>query len=797
MNDQDKTREQLIAELVELRQRVAEQDAQLVRSRQAEADQRQINNSLPVLVATAGLDGYYKEVNAAFERILGWSEQESLSRPFLEFIHPEDRAVAVKTFARLQAGTPAVNFLDRKICKDGSHRWISWIVISVPGRDIMFGIGQDITEQQLVENDRQRAVEALKESEERFQAFMDNSPSVAWMKDEDGRYVYLSKSYENRVRVRFEDWQGKTDFELWPVETAEQFRRNDQAVLASGEVIEAVEESVDSNGERRYWLSFKFPFQDAQGKRYIGGAGVDITDQKRAEKALQNAHDELERRVEGRTAELRQANELLQAEVEQRRQAEEAVRRNETKYRALVESCPDPVVMIDLQGRVVFASQRAAEQQGVFDPDELIGRQATDFVVESQRQELRASIAHLIEDGVHRNVEFTFLRKDGTRFDAEISSAVIRDDAGKPKTLMAVYRDITERKKSEAALVESEEKYRHLVETTDTGYLILDEDGRVVDANAEYVRISGHSDLREIIGRSVVEWTAPYDAKRNAEEVQKCLRKGQVRQLEVDYVRDDGMATPIEINASVVKTSQGKRILSLCRDITERRQAETKLKREQQALRRMVVASDHERRLITYELHDGPVQQLVGALMLFQSPTLQKVWQSPETEAAYRDGMAALLHAQLELRRVVSSLRTPVLEAFGVVDAIQDVAGQLASAPGAPEIEYHHDVQFRRLEPTLENSLFRIAQEAMANACRHSKSDKVRVQLTQEGDEVTLEVCDWGIGFDQDAVQENRFGLESIRERCRILRGELTITSEPGKGTVVRAKFPVVEAKAE
>ncbi len=142
-------------------------------------------------------------------------------------------------------------------------------------------------------------------------------------------------------------------------------------------------------------------------------------------------------------------------------------------------------------------------------------------------------------------------------------------------------------------------------------------------------------------------------------------------------------------------------------------------------------------------------------------------------------------------------LRTPVLDKFGVAEAIEDVAAQLRLAPGAPEIECHLDVKFTRLEPTLENSLFRIAQEAMTNACRHSQSEKVRVKLTQKDDQVTLEVRDWGIGFDQDKVQENRFGLEGIRERSRILGGKLGIKSEPGKGTIVRAKFPVTEATGQ
>ncbi|MCH5377369.1 MAG: PAS domain-containing protein, partial [Planctomycetes bacterium] len=124
MNEQQKTNQAFIEELVQLRRQLDEQEAQLARCRQAEADQQQIRNSLPVLLATAGIDGYYKEVNDAFERILGWSEHESLSRPFLTFIHPDDRGKAIETFERLKSGKTGTDFVDRNICKDGSVRWI-------------------------------------------------------------------------------------------------------------------------------------------------------------------------------------------------------------------------------------------------------------------------------------------------------------------------------------------------------------------------------------------------------------------------------------------------------------------------------------------------------------------------------------------------------------------------------------------------------------------------------------------------------------------------------------------------
>ena len=80
----------------------------------------------------------------------------------------------------------------------------------------------------------------MQESQERFRAFMDNSPALAWAKDGDGRYVYLSKAYEDRFKVRLQNWQGKTDFDLWPPGVAEKFRQNDLAALAAGHAIENV-----------------------------------------------------------------------------------------------------------------------------------------------------------------------------------------------------------------------------------------------------------------------------------------------------------------------------------------------------------------------------------------------------------------------------------------------------------------------------------------------------------------------------------------------------------------------------
>ncbi len=139
-------------------------------------------------------------------------------------------------------------------------------------------------------------------------------------------------------------------------------------------------------------------------------------------------------------------------------------------------------------------------------------------------------------------------------------------------------KEIAERMRAEDALRESEQKYRALVETTGTGYVILDMSGRVIDANPEYVRLSGHERLDDILGRPVIEWTAQYDIARNAEEVKKCVSQGIVRHLEVDYVDKKGVPVPIEINATLTPVSDEFQIVTLCRDITSRKNIEKRLK---------------------------------------------------------------------------------------------------------------------------------------------------------------------------------------------------------------------------
>ncbi|MDD1750196.1 MAG: PAS domain S-box protein, partial [Methanothrix sp.] len=260
--------------------------------------------------------------NKAASEISGYTQEELQSysmKDLRSIVHTGDQERTFKSIENLIIGnlsTARQKF--RIIRKDGSIRWIDALASCIKYQDMpaLQLAYLDITERKLAE-------EALHDSEERFRLFMDNSPAIAWVKDEQGRHVYLSKTYESRFGVQIDDWRGKTDFEVWPPEVAEQFRKNDQDVLASWTPIDIIEETLNPDGCCRYWWNFKFPMRDSAGKKYVAGIGVDITERKQMEEELRRYKDELEQKVLERTEDLSRANLAFQAEIAERKKAEE------------------------------------------------------------------------------------------------------------------------------------------------------------------------------------------------------------------------------------------------------------------------------------------------------------------------------------------------------------------------------------------------------------------------------------------------------------------------------------------
>ncbi len=231
--------------------------------------------------------------NPAAERIFGYNPSEVMGKNLHQLLAPAKYHTAhhssFEEFLKSGKGKAIGKTIELFALRKGDQGFpieLSLSSFQVNGHWHAAGIVRDITERKRLEN-------AFRDSQQRFEQFMDNNPAIAWMKDEQGRHVYLNKTYEKRFGGTLDEWFGKTDFELWPQDIAQTFWENDQAVLASGKPIETIEETTDSDGSRAFWFNFKFPFQDSAGAWYVGGMGIDVTERKELEAEKEKAAQEM------------------------------------------------------------------------------------------------------------------------------------------------------------------------------------------------------------------------------------------------------------------------------------------------------------------------------------------------------------------------------------------------------------------------------------------------------------------------------------------------------------------------
>ena len=476
---------------------------------------------------------------------------------------------------------------------------------------------------------------------------------------------------------------------------------------------------------------------------------------------------------------------------------------------ALLQIAPLGIHECDTEGRITFVNPSQEAITG-YTAEELLGSYVWDRIVPGpDKDSLPAYLKHLVSEQppptpyVSKNI-----RKNGELFDARVDWNYKRTPQRQVMGFVCIVSDITERKRAEEVLQkaydELEEKvkertaelavFRRFAEASGSGFGMADLEGNVTYVNPTLCRLFGEEKPEDVLGKHVSAYYPEKYEQRRAEEILPALFQHGSWQGEQTLLSRNGMVIHAFQQSFLIRDEYGKpfRLAVAIADITELRKAEVALQRERRTLLRMLGASDHERQTIAYDIHDGLAQQLATASMQFQNYEYLKDRAASEAKSAYDAGIEMLQQAHSEARRLISGVRPPVFDEAGVAVAISHLIHDQWEHRG-PQIEYHDDVEFDRLPPILESAIYRIAQEAITNACQHSRSQKVRVDLVQEGDFVRLEVQDWGIGFDPESVDENRFGLEGIKERTRLLGGELAIESILGEGTCIRVVLPMLE----
>ncbi|MFA4877664.1 MAG: PAS domain S-box protein [Methanoregula sp.] len=534
-------------------------------------------------------------VNHRASELTGYTHDELMEKGVMDLIYPEDRARLQDSGKQRISGDPVPPvFTARILTKNGEVRDGEFFIdrIIYLGEPALLGIVRDITE-------RKQAEENLRESEGRFAAFMDHLPVTAFIKDEESINLFVNRQMMDSFGAH--TWIGKSVRDIFPREAAAKMIADDLQTLKEG-YRKTFETLKVKNGDERIFETYKFRIDRENKAPLIGGFAVDITDHRRAEEKARAANEQLAA-----------SSEELQSQFDELARSEQRIRDSEAKYRELAEMLPQMIFEMDMQLRITYANRHALTTLRVTEQALEAGINALDYIEPSEHERVRQNIKNILRGEPVDNHEYTALRSDGSRLPVLIYPAPVFR-SGNLVGFRGVILDISDRKKAEEALLENEEKYRMLVEVTGTGYVILDEGGRVLDANPEYVRLTGRSGLADILGRRVLEWTAEHDRERNAAAVRQCVHDGYIHGFEVDYTGPDGRITPIEVDAAVVHEKKESRIITLCRDISGRKSLERAL-RTSESRYRTLVENSHD---IIYTLdRDG--------IFTFVSPSVTRL----------------------------------------------------------------------------------------------------------------------------------------------------------------------------
>ncbi|HZE69349.1 MAG TPA: PAS domain S-box protein [Pyrinomonadaceae bacterium] len=250
--------------------------------RESEERYRELFENATDIIYTHDLAGNFTSLNRSGERLTGYAREEACRMNVADVIAPEYLNLARRMTAQKAAGNAPTEYELEIVSKDGRRvrLEVSTQLIVREGNPVgVQGIGRDLTE-------RKRSEEELRETRAFFHSFMDNSPAVAFMKDAEGRYVYVNKPFERNFGQTLAFLEGRTSFDWLPKETARATHEHDLQVLATGTPQEIMETVPTQDGDPHHWLVFKFPMPDTSGQRFVAGVGVDITERRRAEEAL-------------------------------------------------------------------------------------------------------------------------------------------------------------------------------------------------------------------------------------------------------------------------------------------------------------------------------------------------------------------------------------------------------------------------------------------------------------------------------------------------------------------------------
>jgi PAS domain S-box-containing protein len=460
---------------------------------------------------------------------------------------------------------------------------------------------------------------------------------------------------------------------------------------------------------------------------------------------------------------------------------------------AIVESSEDAIVAKDLDGVIQTWNDGARRMFG-YTEDEAIGQHIT-MIIPPDLHDEEAHILRRLGAGERiEHYETVRVSKDGRRIDVSLTISPIRDAEGRIIGASKIARDITEKKQAEAALRESEERFRLV---TNTAPVMIWMSG--LDKLSDYVNQPCSEFLGKpveaIIGNGWMDCIHSDDVERAWDAYSKAFDRREPFQMEYRLRRHDGEYRWI-IGSGVPRFDADGSIagyIGTAIDVTERRQAEQALTTVN---KKLIEGQEQERTRIARELHDDINQRL--ALLAIKLQRLERNLPRSRTELRQEivEASKQVDDLSTDIQTLAHRLHSSRVELLGLSAAVAALCSEVSDRQKV-KIEFRSENVPKDLSTERSICLFRVLQEALQNAIKHSGSRNLQVSLTGRTSEIELTVFDSGIGFDPaEAMKGRGLGLTSIRERLNLVNGTLSIESQPRSGTTIHARVPLNSEKS-
>ena len=476
---------------------------------------------------------------------------------------------------------------------------------------------------------------------------------------------------------------------------------------------------------------------------------------------------------------------------------EEKLDKTENLFGWLWELSVDGMRILDSSGRIMIINDAYSKIVEI-PKEKLVGKLFSVVYAESERERILTTYRN---DAQSNRIKTHFERENvlwnGNKRWFDFSNSFVEiPETG--KVTLSIIKDITERKKSEIELIESEKKFRLLFNSINDAVFVIQLSssktyGDFVEVNDVALNQLGYS-KEEFLKLSPSAIIQP----KFIDEFNKAMEKLKTEKhviYELVHKAKDRKLYTVEVNSHLFEYEGKPTVLSIARDITERKQSEEKLKKTSSVLRNLAShlqsIREEERSLIAREIHDD-LGQTLTVLKINVSLLSNKLRKDQKQLKEKVDNTIKLIDDAVErVQRITAKLRPGILDELGIIPAIEWQAQEFQNLTGIkcmlslPEDEI-------KLDAEKSTAVFRIFQEALTNVMRHSRAKSVLISLQTDKDNLFLKVKDNGIGINSEQLKDFKsLGIIGMKERALILGGEVTIDGITGKGTEVVVEMPL------